>query len=944
MKALEPVVHLIGQLSFRNKLRTTALFFGLPLLVVTGVLLFALNGRVSSLERERAALAIQLPELILLSSLHQYAATSQAAQEGAENIDDLLRSKRDNAQNALKNLQAAFRDNKLLADKVVENTAHWDALAKGIEAGEASDLADLTASVRRELDKLNEETGLLIDGDASSSRLLDIVTTYIPGLIEANGRVAQVGSIVLIKKSVRGSRRTDLTLQRGNFDALVQWSMDNLQKVARRHPEQAPNLDDAASRLNQAYLGVQEAMTVKMLDSQDFDMAPEALIALVGKAFDETLAIGGIVVNEADLQLADRLALLELQRNAVLMAIALVLSLVAAGFMAAYISIMRGLNNLSDAVNDMAGGDLNARVEVSSRDEIGAVGTQFNQMVVSLAERTAELHEKTNDIHTMLQNMPQGILTIIGNGSIHPEYSAYLETIFETKDVAGQSASGFIFANGSIGADALSQVEATISACLGEDSMNFAMNSHLLVNEVVKTLPDGRSKCLELNWSTICDDNDTVEKIMVCVRDVTELRELEAAAGHQKRELEMIGQILAVNQEKFSEFIDSARGFVEANDALLHAADVMHPELVTQLFRNMHTIKGNARTYGLLHLTNIVHEAEQAYDELRTNSEAVFDKAALLMQLQDVLHNIEEYASLNDVKLGRKGPGRRGSAEKYVMVQRTHLDQMIAELGAYDLQASRPETLVALLKQLKLDLKLIGTDPIQNILGGVFESLPSLAKELGKEPPQLEIADHGIHIRNQVTDLLRNVFMHLYRNSMDHGIEVPADRLANGKPARGTIRLDLALANDRLVMRLKDDGKGLALGYIRNKAIEKALIAPDSVVTDEAVAKLIFAAGFSTASAVTEVSGRGVGMDAVQDFVKREGGNIELRLVDDKAGADYRAFETVISLPGKFAVDTGQKSAEPETHGNHPKPGKDKLHVDGLRGSVFLRPGQLAAI
>jgi hypothetical protein len=158
-----------------------------------------------------------------------------------------------------------------------------------------------------------------------------------------------------------------------------------------------------------------------------------------------------------------------------------------------------------------------------------------------------------------------------------------------------------------------------------------------------------------------------------------------------------------------------------------------------------------------LHLTNIVHEAEQAYDELRNNSETPFDKHALLAQLQDVLGNIEEYASLNDAKLGRKGPGRRGSAEKYVMVQRTHVDQMIAELGAYDLQAARQETLAALLSQIKLDLKLIGTEPIQNILGGVFESLPSLAKELGKEPPQLEIADHGIQIRNQVTDLLRNV-------------------------------------------------------------------------------------------------------------------------------------------------------------------------------------------
>jgi chemotaxis protein histidine kinase CheA len=72
---------------------------------------------------------------------------------------------------------------------------------------------------------------------------------------------------------------------------------------------------------------------------------------------------------------------------------------------------------------------------------------------------------------------------------------------------------------------------------------------------------------------------------------------------------------------------------------------------------------------------------------------------------------------------------------------------------------------------------------------------------------------------------------------------------------------------------------------------------------DDEVAELIFAAGFSTASAVTEVSGRGVGMDAVKDFVTRAGGKIQLQLLDQNIGADFRMFETVISLPGQCAVD-----------------------------------------
>ncbi|MBK7006550.1 MAG: hypothetical protein IPH37_16635 [Burkholderiales bacterium] len=79
--------------------------------------------------------------------------------------------------------------------------------------------------------------------------------------------------------------------------------------------------------------------------------------------------------------------------------------------------------------------------------------------------------------------------------------------------------------------------------------MNFEFNSHLMVTEFDKTMPDGRVKSIELSWSPICDANDVVEKIMLCARDVTELKRLGKEANAQKRELEIIGEILAVSQE-----------------------------------------------------------------------------------------------------------------------------------------------------------------------------------------------------------------------------------------------------------------------------------------------------------------------------------------------------------------------------------------------------------
>ncbi len=520
-------------------------------------------------------------------------------------------------------------------------------------------------------------------------------------------------------------------------------------------------------------------------------------------------------------------------------------------------------------------------------------------------ERSAQLREKTNDILNMLQNMPQGILTIVGGDKIHPEYSAYLEQIFETKSIANGNVMNLVFTNTNLGADTLSQVEATMFSCIGEDRMNFEFNSHALVTELDKTMADGRVKSLELSWSPICDQNDTIDKLMLCVRDVTELKKLTAEAGKQKRELDIIGQILAVNQEKFSEFVDGSTKFIAENEEIIKQAKEQHKdkpeaELITQLFRNMHTIKGNARTYGLLHLTNLVHEAEQTYDELRKAPEATMDHDKLLDQLSQTFSAIQEYAKINEVKLGRKGPGRRGSVEKYLMIPVDQVNQIITILDKEE-PASVTEA-KQVIHKVRSNIHLFGTEKIQDMLAGVTGSLSSLAEELGKEAPKIVINDNNVAVRSQISDLLRNVFMHLYRNSLDHGIETADKRVAQAKPAAGTIGLTVSLDHDRLWFKLQDDGRGLALDFIKKKAIENGIISASDNPNDQEIAQLIFASGFSTAEKVTEVSGRGVGMDAVKSFVEREGGTIELVLQGAKASNGFCPFETVISLPAKFGV------------------------------------------
>ena len=113
--------------------------------------------------------------------------------------------------------------------------------------------------------------------------------------------------------------------------------------------------------------------------------------------------------------------------------------------------------------------------------------------------------------------------------------------------------------------------------------------------------------------------------------------------------------------------------------------------------------------------------------------------------------------------------------------------------------------------------------------------------------------------------------------------------------------LNLSIKDGRLQFKLGDDGRGLAVAKIRQKAIDNGLIPADGNTPPEEIAQLIFASGFSTAEKVTEVSGRGVGMDAVKGFLQREGGDVAIHFTDNTV-ADMRPFELVITLPEKFAA------------------------------------------
>ncbi len=187
-------------------------------------------------------------------------------------------------------------------------------------------------------------------------------------------------------------------------------------------------------------------------------------------------------------------------------------------------------------------------------------------------------------------------------------------------------------------------------------------------------------------------------------------------------------------------------------------------------------------------------------------------------------------------------------------------------------------------------------------LKATFERFRRLIHDLGIElhkEVELTIEGADTELDKTVIDQLNDPLVHLIRNSMDHGIETPEARLASGKPATGVIRLSARHSGANVLIQVSDDGRGLDVEAIRERAIEKGLIDSSAQLTQAEIFSLIMASGFSTARAVTEVSGRGVGMDVVRRSIEAFRGSIEI-------GSQPGAGTTVtLRLPLTLAIIDG---------------------------------------
>ena len=241
-----------------------------------------------------------------------------------------------------------------------------------------------------------------------------------------------------------------------------------------------------------------------------------------------------------------------------------------------------------------------------------------------------------------------------------------------------------------------------------------------------------------------------------------------------------------------------------------------------------------------------------------------------------------------------------------LVINQAMLSQRVLEAGLARASAVAVglDELEQLTREIQDSVMAIRAQPVKS----VFQRMPRLAREVaamtGKQV-RLVTEGEATEVDKTVIERLADPLTHMIRNAIDHGLESPERRAEAGKPAEGVVRLTAAHRSGRIVIEVADDGGGINRPRVKAIAVERGLIAPDAALSDEEIDNLIFMPGFSTASEVSDISGRGVGMDVVRRSIQALGGRISITSRPGKGSTFTMSLPLTLAVLDGMVVSVG---------------------------------------
>ena len=239
-----------------------------------------------------------------------------------------------------------------------------------------------------------------------------------------------------------------------------------------------------------------------------------------------------------------------------------------------------------------------------------------------------------------------------------------------------------------------------------------------------------------------------------------------------------------------------------------------------------------------------------------------------------------------------------------LVVHRTHVESLAAESGVPGLMHAMQDLTRAsqALQQMVMQVRMI---PVEAVFLRFPRLVRDLSSRLGKQV-ELELVGKDTELDRTVVDALGDPIVHLVRNSLDHGLEPAEERVAAGKPAAGRLQIAARHAGGSVVITVRDDGRGIDPARVAAKAVERGLITAEQAESIDAAraAELLFAPGFSTADQTSDISGRGVGMDAVRTIIRELGGEVVLESVQGSGTTAHIRLPLTLAIVSVLLVET----------------------------------------
>ncbi len=475
------------------------------------------------------------------------------------------------------------------------------------------------------------------------------------------------------------------------------------------------------------------------------------------------------------------------------------------------------------------------------------IGT-FSSLVIlkSIKRLVTTIVENKKNIEILLNNLDQGFLVFDRDGKILEGVSTAAKTFLGLDPTSKKFG------------EILPDEQQNTIAKKWIDLVYSGMMPFVDIKPLAPKSFEKNDRYVELDFRPIFSEHNQQElqRIICIASDKTEERRLRIQAEKEEAFVKLVMRALS-DKSNFIDFVLETQKMIRGVD---HELGKNHPDADT-LFRLLHSIKGGTSAFSMIQVSRIAHHFETELASAKSGDPQEYKKA--IVQLKAGMNDLknqfnvymEEYKQLF-------GPIDESSRDKNVPLRAIYdtYVKMVEELGAHS-SSVRYFVDRFVLDQIETPFKRYET-VVKNIADAQCKQV-----QFKIEPTSLKaFVDPYLP--------LVSTYIHVFRNAVDHGIEDTYSRVQVNKPETGTVNVSFARKENRLIIQVKDDGKGVDTKVVRQKALEKNLMSESSLskLSDFEVIQLLFHSGFSTRDQVSELSGRGVGLDALKHEAEKLGG------------------------------------------------------------------------